>query len=612
MSRIIRAILPDWAKVENESLSRVREGIFTDKEIKTLNHLGYNIFYLPNYPSVYDSTKNVDGSMVDKFNVVFIDVDLKDKVYSSKEEFIDKLGSFDLLPSRIVDSGGGIHAYWKVSDLDAMSYLRLSRRLMRLFKSDEAVGQLYQLMRLPGTTNNKIKENPRFCEEILNIDTVYSAEQLDQVLPPITAQDEAYCQQHYNKTYKINQPDIKIDDKIPLKFAQLIRDSKEAKDIWSGQVDDRSKGDYRLAHLMFANSFTRDEALSVLVNSSKAIARAPQHRISYATNIVDKIWTFETTNDTSSDDLSSSVEEILSRQSKEDLAGTRFPCNPIVDGTNAGFKLGQVFGLVGGSGIGKTTFALNLFRWFVEQNPDYIHFFVSLEQPVEEISERWVAMCGDNKRLHSKVQVLGNYDKQGRFRDLSLTQIKDYILQFQTKTGKKVGCVVLDHIGVLKMDSKNGETEDLRKICKGLKSFALETNTFFVVQSQTSREKAGIGDLELNKDAAFGTAAFENYCDFLVTIWAPLKRIYDQAPNMTVTAFKFCKIRKKNVKLDRIKEDVRYTLMFDVDSEHYRPLTQLEEKSFIYFNSQATTLRKQDRKTDVLEYKSLGTTGIDQ
>jgi hypothetical protein len=81
---------------------------------------------------------------------------------------------------------------------------------------------------------------------------------------------------------------------------------------------------------------------------------------------------------------------------------------------------------------------------------------------------------------------------------------------------------------------------------------------------------------------------------------------------MTVTAFKFCKIRKKNVKLDRIKEDVRYTLMFDVDSEHYRPLTQLEEKSFIYFNSQATTLRKQDRKTDVLEYKSLGTTGIDQ
>lgn len=395
---------------------------------------------------------------------------------------------------------------------------------------------------------------------------------------------------------------------MPLKFAELIKNSREAKDIWSGNVDDRSKGDYRLAHLMFANGFTKDEALSVLVNSAKALGRGPQHRINYASNIVDKIWTFEAA--PLSDDLSSSVEEILSRSSKEELAGTRFPCNPIVDATTAGFKLGQVLGLVGGSGIGKTTFALNLFRWFVERNPEYVHFFVSLEQPVEEISERWITMCGDNKGLHSKVQVLGNYDRNGAFRDLSLNQIKAYILKFQENTGKKVGCVVIDHIGVLKIDTKNGETEGLRSICKGMKSFALETNTFLVMQSQTSREKAGIGDIELDKNAAFGTAAFENYCDFLVTIWAPLKRTYDQAPNMTVTSFKFCKIRKKNVRLDKIKEDVRYLLMFDVDTEHYRPLTQMEITSFDYWNKQATTLRQQDRKTDVLSYTSIGTTGV--
>lgn len=464
-------------------------------------------------------------------------------------------------------------------------------------------------MRLPGSINTKFKDDPRLCEEILTTGVEYTCEELDAGLPPIKPEDEAYCQQHYNKTYGINQESVKIDDKIPLKFAQLIKDSKEAKDIWSGNVDDRSKGDYRLAHIMFANGFTKEEASSVLINSAKALGRGPQHRINYASNIVDKIWTYEEKPE-QSDDLSSSVEEILARTSTEALAGTRFPCNPMVDGTHAGFKLGQVFGLVGGSGIGKTTFALNLFRWFVEQNPDYTHFFVSLEQPVEEISERWVKMCGNNTRLHSKVQVLGNYDKKGVYRDLSLSEIKIYILAFQERTGKKVGCVVLDHIGVLKMNSKNGETEGLREVCKSLKSFAIETNTFLVVQSQTSREKAGIGDLELNKDAAFGTAAFESYCDFLVTIWAPLKRVYDQAPNMTVTAFKFCKIRKKNVRLDKIQEDTRYLLMFDTDNEHFRYLNQLEEKSFVYFNSQAVNLRKQDRKTDVMEYKSLGTTGV--
>lgn len=609
MNKIIRAIAPQWLLYEEPSLPRVQEGQFSQTQIEELNTVGYNVYYLPNYPSIYDPNKTVSGSVVDSFKVVYVDFDLKDKAYPSKDAFLEALGQFPLIPSSIVDSGGGIHAYWVVNDLDAMSYLRLSRRLMRKLNTDQAVGQIFQLMRLPGSINTKFKDDPRLCEEILTTGVEYTCEELDASLPQIKPEDEAYCQQHYNKTYGINQESVKIDDKIPLKFAQLIKDSKEAKDIWSGNVDDRSKGDYRLAHIMFANGFTKEEASSVLINSAKALGRGPQHRINYASNIVDKIWTYEEKPE-QSDDLSSSVEEILARTSTEALAGTRFPCNPMVDGTHAGFKLGQVFGLVGGSGIGKTTFALNLFRWFVEQNPDYTHFFVSLEQPVEEISERWVKMCGNNTRLHSKVQVLGNYDKKGVYRDLSLSEIKIYILAFQERTGKKVGCVVLDHIGVLKMNSKNGETEGLREVCKSLKSFAIETNTFLVVQSQTSREKAGIGDLELNKDAAFGTAAFESYCDFLVTIWAPLKRVYDQAPNMTVTAFKFCKIRKKNVRLDKIQEDTRYLLMFDTDNEHFRYLNQLEEKSFVYFNSQAVNLRKQDRKTDVMEYKSLGTTGV--
>lgn len=604
MNEIIRAIAPSWL-----DLPKVKEGQFKPAEIEELNNIGYNIYYMPNHPSTYDPTKHVDGSMVDTFKTVYVDFDLKDKAYPSKDAFLEALGQFPLVPSSIVDSGGGIHAYWSITDLDGMSYLRLSRRLMRQLNTDQAVGQIFQLMRLPGTLNTKIHDNFRVCEEILNTGVEYTCEELDANLPSLTSTDEVYCQQHYNKTYGINQEVIKIDDKIPLKFAQLIKDSKEAKDIWSGNVDDRSKGDYRLAHIMFANGFTKEEASSVLINSAKALGRGPQHRISYASNIVDKIWTFEE-KPQESDDLSSSVEDILARSSTEALAGTKFPCNPIVDGTHAGFKLGQVFGLVGGSGIGKTTFALNLFRWFVEQNPDYTHFFVSLEQPVEEISERWVKMCGDNKRLHSKVQVLGNYDKKGVYRDLSLSEIKAYILAFQEKTGKKVGCVVLDHIGVLKMNSKNGETEGLREVCKSLKSFAIETNTFFVVQSQTSREKSGGGDLELSIDAAFGTAAFEHYCDFVVTIWAPLKRIYDQAPNMTVTAFKYCKIRKKNTVLDKLKEGTRYLLMFDVETECYRYLTQLEMKSFVYFNSQAVNLRKQDRKTDVLTYSSSGSTGV--
>jgi hypothetical protein len=136
-----------------------------------------------------------------------------------------------------------------------------------------------------------------------------------------------------------------------------------------------------------------------------------------------------------------------------------------------------------------------------------------------------------------------------------------------------------------------------------MKSFAVQTNTMLVMQSQAPREKAGIGDLELNKDAAYGTVYFESYCDYLITLWQPLKRCYkDGAP--TVTAFKFCKIRHKKQGLDQIVEDVCYKLMFDPKTEHLRELTGNEEEAFKFFLNQATNKRKQDRKTDLVEYTS--------
>ena len=54
-----------------------------------------------------------------------------------------------------------------------------------------------------------------------------------------------------------------------------------------------------------------------------------------------------------------SVKEILQR-SGDTVKGTPFRCHPRVDNTAHGFRLGQVIGLVAGSGVGKTAFALNI------------------------------------------------------------------------------------------------------------------------------------------------------------------------------------------------------------------------------------------------------------
>ena len=598
---IIRAIAPQYIIDENPGIRRVQEGKFTPEQIENLNVQGYNIYYLPNYPSLYDGG-TVDGASVDTFEWVFVDMDLKDGTYTSKNVFIEILNDFSLPPTKIVDSGNGIHAYWRVTDLDAISYLKLQRRLLRYFKTDEAVGQIYQLMRLPGTINTKNEEDLKLCQVLFSANAEYTCENLSKALPQITYEDEQYCKDHYDRTYSLEDPLTQVKDEIPLKFATLLRESPEVKDIWLGKSDDRSKDDYRLGHVMYASGFNRQEATQVLVNTAKALARAPKHRLSYATNIVDKIWMFED-KVVAVESLSESVLDILRRRKEDNLDDKKFPCWKYLDNTAHGFRLGHVIGLVAGSGVGKTSVALNMFLGFVTNNPDYDHFFVPLEQPANEIAQRWANMCQEKPDMLSKVRLISNYKEDGSFRHLSLEEIKMDILNHQQKTGRKVGCVVIDHIGALKKKGKNGENQDLMDICHAMKSFAIETNTLLVMQSQAPREKAGIGDLELNKDAAYGTMYFEAYCDFLVTIWQPLKRCYkDGAP--TVTAFKFCKIRHKKQGTDAIMEDVCYKVIYDPVTEKLRELTKNEEDSFTFFLSQATNKRKQDRKTDLVEYVS--------
>jgi KaiC/GvpD/RAD55 family RecA-like ATPase len=598
---LVRMILPPWAVAQGKR--RVIEGLFTDEQISDFNASGYSIFYLPNYPSRYEKGTTVDGTHIDRFEWVFVDMDLKEGQFESKDDFIATLADFSLTPTKVVDSGNGVHVYWKVSDLDAMSFLRLQRRLCRRLNTDEAVGKLYQLMRLPGTINTKRQDNQVPCELLFDEDNAYTCEELNKALPPITPEDEQFCQDHYNLTHQV-QGETVVNDELPPKFGKLLRDSHEAKNLWAGENDDRSTADYRLGHLMFANGFSREEATSVLVNTAKALARAPKHRLSYARNIVDKIWTFEEEPIEGKKRLSSSIADILAKGT-DTLKGTRFPCNKLVDNTEHGFRLGQVMGVVAGSGVGKTAFCMNYFLWFAEQNPDYHHFFVPLEQPGNEIADRWKTMTGDNTTLHSKVHVLSNYDDDGNYRNLSLAEIEEYIVDWQKETGNKVGCVVIDHIGALKKKGVDDESQDLITICHAMKAFAVRTNTFLIMQSQTSREKAGIGDLELNKDAAYGTATFEWYCDFLITMWQPLKRCHNEEACPTVSAFKFCKIRHKKAKKDIIREDTCYYLYFDSNNERLRAMTQDEIKSFEFFLPKATNKRKSDRKTDIVAYQSV-------
>ena len=588
-----RLISPVWLK------KPVLEGFYDDSEVKQLNTQGYNVYFFPNHPKSYPTDGNVNGSHIDVFTSVFVDCDLKDKKYSTKDEFLEALAISGILPSSIVDSGHGIHAYWNISNLDAKSYLRFQRRLARLYNTDENVSKICQLMRSPGFMNTKNKEKYVKCVELYDNDAQYTAEEFDKLLPTITAEDEDYCNRHYDSTLGITQ-NIPISDELPKRFGELIRKNKEAKEIYASPQDDRSKSDFRLAHIMHGNGFTKAEALSVLVNSAKALQRAPIHRQSYATNIVDKIWTYEKTKDTTQ--LSDTVKDILTR-SNDNLKGVRFPCHKLIDDTVHGFRLGQVLGIIGGSGVGKTTLTLNTFLWFAQNNPEYHHFFFSLEQPPLEIAERIRTICQGNTQLFDKIHIVSNYEDDGTFKHFSMDSIQEHLVNFTQQTEYRVGAAVIDHIGVLAKSDKNGEMDGLIGVCKKMKSLAVKVNCMLIMLSQAPREKAGIGDVELSKDAAYGTVFFESYCDYVVCMWQPLKRVYkDGAP--TLMAFKFAKIRHKRQGQDRIQEDTCYQLFFDPQTELLRELSQDEEASAKFFMNLAINARKRDRSTDVVPYES--------
>lgn len=591
---VYRLILADWAKKQGITPA-VLEGDFSLEEVQEYNTLGYNCYWLPNEPSKYERGKIVEGRHIDVFRFVFVDMDLKEGIYKDKQSFVEILNTSNLLPTAVIDSGNGIHAYWEVTGLDAMTFLRIQRRLYRKFSTDPAVSKIYQLMRVPETLNVKDPDNFKLCEVLSSSGNVYDLEALNKSLPPITLEDEQYCTNHFNKTYQINDGSVRIKEELPQKFQILLTKNKEVKRLFFGPVNDRSTADYRLAHLLAAAGLTKDEARSVLYNSAKAIERAPIHRYNYANDIVEKVFT--EIEKPGSQSLSRSIMEIL--KAEEGKLDDRFPCSKYFDATVHGFRLGEVLGLVGGPSSGKTNIAFNMFLGFAERNPNFIHVFVNLEEQEKDLARRWVKIAGNNPALHNAVRIITNYNDDGTCRDLSLDEIKVDIKSIEKQSGKKVGCVVVDHIGALSHSSKDTEFEGLIGLCKEMKPFAVATNTFLIMQSHSNRDKAGpYNDVELNMDAAYGTSQFERWVDYLMTTWQPLARIYaDFAEDkLYVQAYKFCKIRVMDPLNDKIKRSDIYALKFLPESGRLEEMSGEDYAAFMHWDSRAAALRSRDRK----------------
>lgn len=312
---------------------------------------------------------------------------------------------------------------------------------------------------------------------------------------------------------------------------------------------------------------------------------------------------------------------VLSLEDDPELYKVSDPINgpDFWDTTEEKWRKGEVLGLIAAPGTGKSSASLKIVRDIIFNNPNSndIHFFFSLEMPRRQVIKRWHKLVGKNSPHSAKLCVIDNKACAER-------QTWQHISRFVKDTckamGKGVGCVIIDHMMVVSdkidttqephfdvstdINSGRGKikTVKLKDMCFLMHEVALYLDCFLIVQNQGTKEGASHGDTPMGIHAAYGAADFAWFCDYIITVWQPLKRVATES-YLRVTAWQYAKIREIGEN-DLAKVYTRYALAFDMTTGDYRPLNALEQDEMDKLVERANALRKSEDKKEVSKYEA--------
>lgn len=258
---------------------------------------------------------------------------------------------------------------------------------------------------------------------------------------------------------------------------------------------------------------------------------------------------------------------------------------------------GKMMGLIGPSGSGKTELVLDCFYHMLKNNPNprSICVFVTLENTVDEVAERWIDKLGDNNELSDRLYVVSNYLEDGGSRTLNVFSIEAEVERIKSVLDADVVSVAIDHLHVI----DRRESEDLNKVCHYIKNIAVKINTFLILLSQT--QKVGnVGDIPLDQNASYGCSQFSWISDWVLTIHSPLKRVADQT-NLNILAFQYAKIRSKH-KDDPMKVGINHLLSYNMDTRMLKEPSEEEKIEFTHLYSMVLELREAEEKTKFAQY----------
>lgn len=579
--------------------------------LRSKNDEGYNVYYFPNHPKeVDDSVKHLSGSHIDQFNYVFVDMDLKDEEYANKDEFLETIINFTPTPTKVVDSGHGIHAYWAVDDLSRNAFCLIQMALLQHLRTDVSVYTTLQLMRLEGYNNTKNHNNYIPCR-VLDAYSSHKSYVVNDFIPYI----EAITEDNKNRVRRhLDGLDGKVSNdfvqdidstKIPPRFLKLLETNKWISDRFTNpqEYGDRSSVDMSLTNVLFKERFTYGEAVSIISNTQKALEKGI-HGKEYAELTVGKVYSDSPTHniESASDFLRRSGSEIKAQQ----VYGPSYMDTAVLVEP---WRKKELTGLIAGSGVGKTSTTLNIIKEMLNNTPNSndAYVFVSLEMSKQQIISRWIELVGDSPHILDRLYVLDATTRDGMPLIIGLQEIYGYCNELKQVTGRGIGSIAIDHLGIISthIDTRvdptfsiesdqgtgYGEVRNLtpNRLATELKALVKMLDCHGIILTQTTKAK-GVGDMPIGKDGAYGISQYEWIMDRIITVWQPLMRVQHLCETK-FTAWQYVKIREKRHE-DKITEGVAKLLAFNLKDGSLRPINNMEYDEFLEYIALADEARK--------------------
>lgn len=234
---------------------------------------------------------------------------------------------------------------------------------------------------------------------------------------------------------------------------------------------------------------------------------------------------------------------------------------------------GELLGMIGDSGSGKSEVVLLFFKEILKNNSDACAVYVSLEMTDEKISQRWFQMTEDCPDISERMYIISRYDDAGKSREVSMPWIKRELMRYKETIGD-VCVFAIDHVHCL----GENDASTLNSMMITLKEMAVELNALGVPMAQVNKSAGKKGEVPLDADAVLGCSQLKYICSDIIQIHRPIKRLEEEA-KMSVLGWGYCKVRDPH-KTDKVKTGQNKLLKYDLDTRSFKPMNSGEYNTF--------------------------------